>query len=216
MVDESIELLYQKNKFLREVERAPVSDKSKLILLWSIEDKTFSTDNFHPTKVHYRLTVEEIKKVAVGDQVISYLQMTKNYEVYLGMKRLVLLPTFFLVLFMGLMFWFLPNAVEKAGKTALSIIMVAAYITFMILTVIVVKVWGAAAQERRYMRRESDFTKIFQYFNKKVFMGKGISFECGKYGSYIQINLVHTKSKLPLLRTSVYWPANQQFHDPPR
>lgn len=67
MVDEGLSALYQKNKFLREIEQAPLSDKSCLVLLWDLEAKTFSTDNFHPEKVHYRISIEDIKKVGSLD-----------------------------------------------------------------------------------------------------------------------------------------------------
>lgn len=56
--------LFQRNKFLREIENAPASDKTKLVLCWSIEEKNFSTAEFHPKKVHYRISVEEISKVS--------------------------------------------------------------------------------------------------------------------------------------------------------
>ena len=123
--------------------------------------------------------------------------MTKNYAVYYGLKRLVLVPTFLLVVFLGLTFWYLPNAVEKAGKTLLSIIVVAVYFVFMLCTVLVVKAWGATAQAKRYATREKDFNKIFQYFNKKVFLNKGVALESGKYGAYILVNLVAAKSRSP-------------------
>ena len=67
MEDEGLELLYQKNKFLREIERAPLSDKTRLVLVWNVEEKTFGTENFHPSKVHYRVTIDEIKKVALDN-----------------------------------------------------------------------------------------------------------------------------------------------------
>ena len=63
MGDDGLELLYTKNKFLREIENAPPSDKTKLILLWDVEQKKFSTQNFHPSKIHYRISVDEIKRV---------------------------------------------------------------------------------------------------------------------------------------------------------
>lgn len=52
-----------KNRFLREIEAAPKSDKASLILLWSIEDKTFCTRQFHPKKVHHRIAIEDVLKV---------------------------------------------------------------------------------------------------------------------------------------------------------
>lgn len=126
---------------------------------------------------------------------MNYLQVSKYYSVYHGLKRLVLIPTFLLVIFLGLTFWYLPNAVEKWGKTALSFIVIGVYLGFMLCTVLVVKIWGASAQEKRYLNRQSDFNKIFQYFNKNVFLNKGVALECGKYGAYIQVNLVPMKSR---------------------
>lgn len=63
MSDDGLELLNRKNRFLREIDNAPPSDKTRVVLPWSVEDKTFSTEKFHPAKVHYRVTVDEIKKV---------------------------------------------------------------------------------------------------------------------------------------------------------
>jgi hypothetical protein len=116
--------------------------------------------------------------------------------VYYGLKRLVLVPTVLLVLFLGLTFYFMPKIVEKAGKLALSAIVLGVYTVFMLCTIAIVKVWGANAQEKRYKNRENDFNKILQYFNKKVFQSKGISLESGRYGAYIVLNLVPVKSTL--------------------
>jgi hypothetical protein len=66
MRDGGLELLYRKNRFLREIESAPPSDKTMVVLPWSVEEKTFSTNRFHPAKVHYRVTVDEIKKVGAA------------------------------------------------------------------------------------------------------------------------------------------------------
>ena len=63
MSDKWLDILYQKNKFLREIDNAPPSNKRSLVLLWDIEDNTFNTNNFHPSKVHYRIGIDETKKV---------------------------------------------------------------------------------------------------------------------------------------------------------
>lgn len=113
--------LYQRNKFLRQIMDAPASDKTKLILHWNVEEKNFSTAEFHPKKVHYRINVEEVQKVAIADQVIKYLRLTKNFNVYTGLKRVVLIPTLLLTLLLGLSFWVLPDLVQNAGRLALSL-----------------------------------------------------------------------------------------------
>ncbi len=62
------ELLTSKNKFIREVESAPKASRNEIILPWSISQSNFSTTNFHPRKLHHRLSVEDVKKVAAAHE----------------------------------------------------------------------------------------------------------------------------------------------------
>jgi hypothetical protein len=68
----------------------------------------------------------------------------------------------------------------------------------MLLTFAVIRRWGASAQDRKYQNRETDFNKILAYFNERLFANRGVSLEAGKYGSYLQINLLKNFSKLCL------------------
>lgn len=64
------------------------------------------------------------------------------------------------------------------------------YLLFMLMTAAIIRLWGASSQDRKYLNRESDFNKILNYFNEKLFSNRGIAMEAGKYGSYLQINLL--------------------------
>lgn len=64
------------------------------------------------------------------------------------------------------------------------------YLLFMLMTAAIIRLWGASAQDRKYLNRESDFNKILNYFNEKLFSNRGVSMVAGKYGSYLQINLI--------------------------
>lgn len=131
--------------------------------------------------------------------MIGYLKLSKYYSVYHGLKRLVLVPSLLLVLFMGLAFWSLPRAVDRWGKTSLGLLVAGVYLFFVLATLAAVLRWGARAQTQRYRSREADFNKIFAYFNKKVFLAKGVSLECGRFGAYIKVNLLTTDSRFQSL-----------------
>lgn len=69
---------------------------------------------------------------------------------------------------------------------------------------VIVKIFGARAQNRRYEMREAQFNKVLHYFNKTVFHKKGVAFYSGKYGAHIWIDLKYS-SKLRQARATGDW-----------
>jgi len=63
--------LDRKNKFLREIDAAPGSTGTRLVLKWSLSEKAFSTADFHPAKTHYRLGVEELLRVYLAKKGLA-------------------------------------------------------------------------------------------------------------------------------------------------
>lgn len=52
-----------RNKFLKQIERRPVSSKYCFVVPWSMKDDEFDTSKFHPRKVDYRLSFDELNRV---------------------------------------------------------------------------------------------------------------------------------------------------------
>lgn len=69
---------------------------------------------------------------------------------------------------------------------------------------VIVKIFGARAQNRRYELREAQFNKVLHYFNKTVFHKKGVAFYSGRYGAHIWIDLKYS-SKLRQARATGDW-----------
>jgi hypothetical protein len=115
------ELLASKNKFLREVEAAPKAQSHEVILPWSMSQSNFSTVHFHPRKLQHRLSVEDVKKVGAGQQVIKYLKLVPNFHVYNSLKCLILLPSSLLAGFMYLILRVLPAETAHQGKLTMAI-----------------------------------------------------------------------------------------------
>jgi hypothetical protein len=115
------ELLASKNKFLREVEAAPKARSNEVILPWSVSQANFSTVHFHPRKLQHRLSVEDVKKVAVAEQVVKYLKLVPNFHVYNSLKWLILLPSSLLAVFMYLILRVLPSKMAHQGKLAMAL-----------------------------------------------------------------------------------------------
>ena len=55
-----------KNKFLKEIDHAPPSSRTRLVLKWDIDHESFSTADFHPRRVRYRISINDITRVRVG------------------------------------------------------------------------------------------------------------------------------------------------------
>lgn len=127
--------------------------------------------------------------------------MTPNYAIYNSLKLLILLPTLFLILLLLSIFKVFPEFLPTLGKGNMSLVVIMLYIILGIMMWVIVKIFGARAQNKRYEKRESQFNKVLQFFNKGVFYKKGVAFYSGKYGAHIWIDLKYS-SKLRLAQSN--------------
>lgn len=86
----------------------------------------------------------------------------------------------------------------------MSVAVVLLYLVLAAAMWVIVKIFGARAQNRRYEMREAQFNKVLHYFNKTVFHKKGVAFYSGKYGAHIWIDLKYS-SKLRQARATGDW-----------
>jgi hypothetical protein len=115
--------------------------------------------------------------------------LTPNYAIYNSLKFLILLPTIFLIILLFAIFKIFPEFLPSLGKGNMSVVVVILYLLLGLIMWVIVKIFGARAQNRRYELREAQFNKVLKFFNKGIFHKKGIAFYSGKYGAHISIDL---------------------------
>lgn len=56
--------LHMRNKFIKELENVPKTTSSEVVIKWNLEDEQFDISSFHPKLVQYKISVEDLEKVA--------------------------------------------------------------------------------------------------------------------------------------------------------
>lgn len=171
------------NQFTQALLNMPEENENCVIFPWDEDSKEFVIEDEVKVNSIQNTTRDDI------DMVFAKLKESPYFDIYGNMHLKLLTP--FAVLLVGIiLFLFFYQGQVKGNKNANMIITVFFVMFALILVlIIVVSIFWARYLKNRLSQREEAFTAILNQFNSDYFADKDVFWKCGKYGTYIQLDL---------------------------
>lgn len=174
--------------FINEMNKAPTTSNQKLAFKWDIIENRFKTDRYGSIESQNRLesqTFEEMNKEFQLSRYSNPKSSKLNILHFLPILLLIPCSLLFPVLFIA-------ASGEEVSKIFILFMIFGGVFSLLFILLVFALGFiylGHFLVIRRLYKREQDFKKILEKYNER-YEDRLVSFDVGRYGSYLVVNLV--------------------------
>lgn len=184
------------NQFTQALIDIPKDNSYSIVFPWDEALAEFVIEDEAKVAAVENVTRDDI------NMVFAKLKESPYYDLYGNMHYKLMAPFVLLLAAIVIFLLFFQDSFKETKNSNIIVVTFFAIFAVIFLLIVVVSIFWAKYLKHRLAAREEDFSELLKHLNLEYFTDKDVFWKCGKFGTYVQLELNYKYKEMDDLKNN--------------